>query len=211
MPRKLRLALVAPIAFLLVTHSSGASASDTVDNLKKHHALSLIGSRRMGHFKHFAWVNPDATKGGRVRQWALGSFDSLNPFPVKGNAATYVGVIYDTLLSSSPDEPSTAYALVAEWVAYPDDFSSATFQLRDGARFHDGKPVTPEDVIFSLDALKKASPQYAFYYKNVTGAEKVGERQVRFSFNLKGNRELPLIVGGLPIAQALLGEHWSQR
>jgi microcin C transport system substrate-binding protein len=200
MPRKLRLALVAPIAFLLVTHSSGASASDTVDNLKKHHALSLIGEpSHAPDFKHFAWVNPDAPKGGRVRQWALGSFDSLNPFPVKGNAATYVGVIYDTLLSSSPDEPSTAYALVAEWVAYPDDFSSAAFQLRDGARFHDGKPVTPEDVIFSLDALKKASPQYAFYYKNVTGAEKVGERQVRFSFNLKGNRELPLIVGGLPI------------
>ena len=90
-------------------------------------------------------------------------------------------LIYDQLMIASPDEPSTAYGLIAEWVTYPDDFSSATFQLREGARFHDGKPITPEDVIFSLEAIKKASPRYAFYYKNVIKAEKTGDRQVTFA------------------------------
>ena len=83
--------------------------------------------------------------------------------------------------------------------SHPDDFSSATFQLRQGARFHDGKPITPEDVVFSLEAIKKASPRYAFYYKNVVKAEKVGDRQVKFEFDVKGNRELPMIVGELPV------------
>ena len=87
-----------------------------------------------------------------------------------------------------------------------DDFSSATFKLRDGARFHDGKPITPEDVIFSLDALKKANPRQAAYYKNVVKAEKTGDREVTFRFDQTGNRELPTIVGQLPRpAQALLG------
>jgi microcin C transport system substrate-binding protein len=199
MLRKMSEVLAAPIALLLVLNPTSVGA-DTTDNLKKHHALSLIGEPTYGpDFTHFKWVNPNAPKGGRVRQWAMGTFDSLNPFPVKGSAATYVGVIYDTLLVSSPDEASTSYGLLAEWVAYPADFSSATFQLRAEARWHDGKPVTPEDVIFSIEALKKASPQYAFYYKNVTGAEKVGERGVKFLFDIKGNRELPHIVGGLPI------------
>jgi microcin C transport system substrate-binding protein len=134
-----------------------------------------------------------------VRQWTMGSFDSLNPFPVKGSAAAAVALIYDSLMVESPDEPSTEYGLIAEWVTHPDDFSSATFQLREGARFHDGKPITPEDVVFSLQALKKASPRLAFYYKNVVKAEKVGDRQVRFEFDVKGNRELPLIVGQLPV------------
>jgi microcin C transport system substrate-binding protein len=188
--------VLAPITFALVFQTAGASA----DTLKKHHALSLIGEPRYGpDFAHFDWVNPDAPKGGRVRQWAMGSFDSLNPFPVKGSPAGGLRVIYDTLLSSSPDEPSTAYGLVAEWVEYPDDFSSATFQLRPTARFHDGKPITPEDVVFSLEAIKKASPRFAFYYKDVVGAEKVGDHRVKFAFSVKGNRELPLITGELPV------------
>jgi microcin C transport system substrate-binding protein len=165
------------------------------------HALSLIGEPEHGpDFKHFRWVNPDAPKGGRVRLMAFGTFDSLNPYSIKGNAAKGVSqLIYDRLMLRSPDEPSASYGLVAEWVAYPDDISSATFQLRPAARFHDGRPITPEDVIFSLDALKKASPRYAEYYQNVVKAEKVGERQVRFIFDVAGNRELPLILGQLPV------------
>src|SRR4029077_2781151 len=135
------------------------------------HAVSLVGEPQYGpDFKHFDWVNPNAPKGGRVRQWALGSFDSLNPFPVKGSVAAGVSLIYDQLMSSSPDEETTAYGLVAEWMTHPADYSTATFQLRQGAQFHDGQPITPEDVVFSLDAIKKASPNYAFYYKNVTKA-----------------------------------------
>lgn len=191
----LRFAL-APVAVLLAL-SPIASASD---RSKEHHALSLIGEPTHGPgFAHFDWANPNAPKGGRVRQWAMGSFDSLNPFPVKGNAVVAATLIYDSLMVASPDEPSTEYGLIAEWASYPDDFSSATFQLRQGARFHDGKPITPEDVVFSLEAIKKASPRYAFYYKNVVKAEKVGDRQVRFEFDIKGNRELPMIVGELPV------------
>jgi microcin C transport system substrate-binding protein len=189
--------VVAAIFSWLMIGGPPASASD---DARRHHALSLIGIPRYApDFKHFDWVNPDAPKGGRVRQWALGTFDSLNPFPAKGNPANEILIIYDTLMSSSPDEPSTGYGLIAEWVAYPDDFSSATFGLRTNARFHDGKLVTPEDVIFSLGAIKKASPSYAFYYKNVIKAEKTDSNGVTFSFNVKGNRELPMIVGELPI------------
>ncbi len=170
------------------------------DNLTRHHALSLIGEPKYGpDFKHFGWVNPDAPKGGRVRQWFLGTFDTLNPFPIKGNAAVGLQYIYDTLMMQSPDEASTSYGLVAESVSYPADYFSATVELRKEARFHDGKPITPEDVIFSLEALKKVSPNHALYYKNVVRAEKTGERQVTFQFDVKGNRELPVIIGDLPV------------
>jgi microcin C transport system substrate-binding protein len=189
--------VLAPLVALFLLWPLPAWASEAQQKL---HALSLIGKPKHGpNFTHFDWVNPAAPKGGRVRQWAMGSFDSLNPFPVKGNAAAAVPLIYDTLMMASPDEPSTEYGLIAEWVTHPDDFSSATFQLRDGARFHDDKPITPEDVIFSLEAIKKASPRYAFYYKNVVKAEKVSDRQVRFEFDIKGNRELPMIIGELPV------------
>jgi microcin C transport system substrate-binding protein len=194
----------AVVAFALALGGPAASASD---DLTKHHALSLIGKPALdAGFAHFDWVNPNAPKGGRVRQWALGSFDSLNQFPVKGNAAAGLGLIYDTLLTHSPDEASAAYGLIAEWVTYPADFSNATFQLREGARFHDGKPITADDVIFSLEAIKKASPNFAFYYKNVVKAEKTGPNSVTFTFDIKGNRELPMIVGEMPV----LPKHYWQ-
>jgi microcin C transport system substrate-binding protein len=178
----------------------GAPMASASDQHTKHHALSLVGTPKYGpDFTHFDWVNPDAPKGGRVRQWTMGSFDSLNQFPVKGSAAAGLSMLYDTLMTISPDEDLTEYGLLAEWVSHPPDFSSATFQLRPQARFNDGKPVTPEDVIFSLEAIRKASPNFAFYYKNVLRAEKTGDRQVTFLFNVKGNRELPVIVGELPI------------
>jgi microcin C transport system substrate-binding protein len=102
-------------------------------------------------------------------------------------------------MAGSMDESSSEYGQIAEWVSYPADYSSATYKLRNEARWHDGKPVTPEDVIFSLDVLKKYNPQYAFYYKNVTSAEKTGEREVTFRFDEKNNRELPQIVGQLTV------------
>ena len=106
----------------------------------------------------------------------------------------------------SYDEVSTAYGLLAESVSYPDDFSWATYRLRQEARWHDGKPVTPEDVVFSLDILKKQSPMYIAYYQHVVKAEKVGERDVKFTFDAPGNRELPSIVGPTQRpAQALVG------
>lgn len=168
---------------------------------KHHHALSLIGEPKYpAGFKHFDYVNPKAPKGGKVRLSAIGSFDSLNPFVLKGVAASGSGLIYDSLMDGSMGEPSTGYGLLAEWVTYPEDFSTATFKLRDGARWHDGKPVTVQDVIFSLQILKtKGHPFYGKYYKNVVRAEETGEREVTFTFDVTGNRELPMIVGELTI------------
>ncbi len=184
------------IALTLFGFAAAAHAEDV-----KHHALSLIGEPRFGpDFKNFDWANPDAPKGGTVRVSVTGSFDSLNPYSIKGEPASGIGsLVYDSLMATSLDEPSTEYGLVAEWISYPDDYSSATFKIRDGARFHDGKPITVEDVIFSLEALKKANPLYNLYYKNVTKAEETAPNQVTFTFDMKGNRELPQILGQLPI------------
>lgn len=167
----------------------------------RRHAVSLMDEPRFpADFQHFDWVNPDAPKGGTLVGAAVGSFDSLNPYTIKGDAAVGVqALVFDSLMVTSLDEPSTEYGLVAEWVAYPDDYSSATFKLREGATFQDGKPITVEDVIFSLEAMKKASPLFALYYKNVNKGEKTGEREVTFSFDMSGNRELPLILGQLPV------------
>jgi microcin C transport system substrate-binding protein len=167
---------------------------------KRHHALSLIGEPKYPPgFDHFDWVNPDAPKGGVIRGFAEGSFDSLNPFTVKGDPAGGIGMVYDSLLASSPDEPSSEYGLIAEWISYPPDYSSVTFGLNPKARFSDGSPITPEDVIFSFEAQKKAHPRAAFYYKNVVKAEKTGDNEVTFTFDVKGNRELPQIVGQLSV------------
>ncbi len=184
-----------------------AVAQDLAKTATRHHALSLIGKPKLEQgFTHFDWVNPAAPKGGTLRLGAIGSFDSLNPFSVQGDAPDGMGLIDDPLMVSSLDEPSTQYCLVCEWVSYPEDFSSATFKLREAARFHDGKPITPEDVIFSLEAMKAAHPQFSFYYKNVVKAEKTGEHEVTFKFDSKGNRELPTIVGQLSV----LPKHYWQ-
>lgn len=167
---------------------------------KRHHALSLVGTPKYGpDFKHFDWVNPDAPKGGRARLRGIGAFDTLNQFAIRGSPPLGLTHIYDSLLTQSLDEPSTEYGLIAAWVSHAPDFSSATFGLRPEARFHDGRPITPSDVIFSLSAIKAANPRYALYYQNVTKAEETGPHQVTFTFSPKGNRELPIIIGSMPI------------
>jgi microcin C transport system substrate-binding protein len=182
-----------------------ASATDQ----KRHHALSLVGEPKMpADFKHFDWVNPNAPKGGTVRLSVRGTFDTLNAFNIKGNKASGLGLIVDTLMVNSPDEASTEYGLLAEWVTHPDDFGSVTFKLRDGARFHDGKPVTPEDVIFSLEQLKQHTPFYAQYYKNVVKSEIGTGNTFTFTFDVKGNRELPQIIGQMPV---LPKHYWTAK
>ncbi len=193
------IALVLALSGLALT-APQAGAQEAAAKTVRQHALSLVGNPKFSaDFKHFDWVNADAPKGGRVRQWAMGGFDSLNAFSVKGEDAAGVGLIYDQLMTNSPDEPSTEYGLVAAWVSHPDDYGSVTFGLRPEARWHDGKPITADDVIFSLDALKKANPRYAFYYKNVVKAEKTGDHEVTVTFDMKGNRELPVIVGQINV------------
>ena len=197
------LALCAGIAAANLAHSddaapAAAAAAQTAQ--VRRHALSLIGEPKFkADFKNFDWDNPDAPKGGTLRMWADGSFDNLNAFTIKGVAAEGLGLLNDTLMQDSLDEPSTTYGLVAEWVSYPDDFSTATFGLRKEAKFQDGTPVTPEDVVFSFDALKKANPFLAKYFKNVVKAEKTGDHDVTFTFEMAGNRELPYILGQLSV------------
>jgi microcin C transport system substrate-binding protein len=194
-------ALVLTVAVLTAPAMTGLASAQDV----KRHALSLIDQPKYpADFKHFKWVNPDAPKGGRIRQYVDGTFDSFNQFPVQGQAAAGLGLLYDNLFVASPDEASTEYGHIAAWASYPADYSSATFEIRPEAKFHDGKPITPEDVIFSLDAQKKASPRSSFYYKDVEKAEKTGERQVTFRFTEKNNRELPHIISQLVI----IPKHW---
>ncbi len=170
------------------------------DTPRRHHALSLIGEPRYpANFAHFDYVNPDAPKGGLVRLAAIGGFDSLNSILYKGQAAAGLGLVSETLMADSLDEPSTSYGLIAEWASYPDDYSSVTFKLRDAARWHDGKKITPEDVIYSLEINKAANPRMSLYYKNVSRAEVTGENEVTFYFDTKNNRELPMIMGQLTI------------
>ncbi|MDX2204647.1 MAG: extracellular solute-binding protein [Hyphomicrobiaceae bacterium] len=174
-----------------------ASASETGT---KHTALSLVGTpKHAADFRHFDSVNPDAPKGGRVRLWGTGTFDSLNAYTMKGTPEQRLGLMQATLMARSLDEESAAYGLIAEWVSFPEDFTSATFGLRPEARFSDGTPVRPEDVVFSLEALKAGHPSYAQYFKHATRAEKTGEHEVTFRFDMAGNRELPHIIGELPI------------
>ena len=171
------------------------------------HGLSLFGDLKYpADFKAFDYVNPNAPKAGAARQMAFGTFDNFNMVVagVKGSLAAGMELIYDTLMVAALDEVSTEYGLLAEAVSHPDDFSSVTYRLRANAKWHDGKPVTVEDVIFSLDAFKKNHPQWSAYYSHVTKAEKTGEREVTFSFDGVGNRELPQIVGQLTV----LPKHW---
>ena len=169
------------------------------------HGSSLFGELKYGpDFSQFEYVNPDAPKGGSVRLASIGSFDSLNPFTFKGNAAGGVGLIYDSLMTSSMDEPSSEYGLIAESMSYPADFSSVTYRLRPEARWHDGTPITPEDVVFSMETLKQTHPVYAGYYQDVASASVTGPNEVTFTFKRAGNRELPQITGQLPI----LPKHW---
>ncbi len=164
------------------------------------HGLSLFGDLKYPDgFEKFDYVNENAPEGGRARLFSVGTFDSLNPYTFKGNSTSLIGQTMDSLMTSSLDEAGSEYGLIAEAVRMPEDFSSVTFKLRPEARFHDGSPVTPEDVIWSMTELKKAHPAYNFYYNNVVSGEKTGELEVTFRFSESGNRELPQIVGQLPV------------
>ena len=191
---------IAALLIAALIMNSEIPAAVAADAPACRHAVSLIGTPKMpADFKNFDWVNPDAPKGGALREFAEGTFDTLNPFSDKGMKAAGLDMMFDSLMASSPDEPSTSYGLIAECVSYPDDFSTATFKLRSEAKFQDGSPITPDDVVFSFDLLKKVNAAYAFYYKNVVKAEKTGDHEVTFTFDAKNNRELPMIVGQMSV------------
>ena len=190
------------IGFGLPSHLGVQAAESPSGAGKIHvaHAIAMHGTPRFGpDFTHFDYVNPDAPKGGTVHMGARGTFDSFNPYIAKGDSA--VGSVNESLLGRGLDEPFTYYGLIAETIEWPEDRSWIAFTLRPEARWHDGQPITVEDVIFSLRMMKeKASPVQKYYFQDVLSAEKVGERKVRFTFGGGINQELPLIVGGdMPI------------
>jgi microcin C transport system substrate-binding protein len=171
------------------------------------HGLSLFGELKYPpRFAHFDYVNPGAPKTGMVRQSGFGTYDNFNIVVagLKGRLATGIDLIYETLLTPSLDEVSSQYGLIAQAVRHPPDFSSVTYRLRPQAKWHDGRPITPEDIIFSFDAFKTHNPRFAAYFRHVIKAEQTGENEITFAFDSTGNRELPQVVGGLTI----LPKHW---
>lgn len=166
------------------------------------HGIAMHGDLKYGpDFTHFDYVNPDAPKGGALALSTIGSFDSMNPFILRGTPAAGVGLAFETLTVQSFDEPFSEYGLIAQTIEVADDRSSVSYELHPDARWHDGTPITPADVIFSFETLKtKGHPRFRAYYANVVKAEQTGERRVTFTFDGTGtNRELPLIMGQLNI------------
>ncbi|KAF0117410.1 MAG: microcin C transport system substrate-binding protein [Rhodospirillaceae bacterium] len=176
------------------------------------HAIAIHGAPKYPpDFKHFDYVNPDAPKGGTVKMGVLGTFDSFNPYIIKGQAFSMMNsLVFETLMVSSTDDPSTAYGLIAESVEVPSDRSWVAFTVRPQARWHDGTPITADDVLWSFETLRtKGQPLYRLYYADVAGAEKTDERRVRFVFKPgTTNNELPIILGQLPV---LPRHDWATR
>jgi microcin C transport system substrate-binding protein len=166
------------------------------------HGTSLFGDLKYpAGFKQFDYVNAAAPKGGAARLIAVGTFDNFNMVVagVKGSLAAGIDLLYQSLATGALDEASSEYGLLAEAMSYPADFSSVSYRLRPEAKWHDGTPITPDDVIFSYEAFKKYSPQQAAYYRHITKAEKTADREITFTFDGPGNRELPQIVGQLTV------------
>jgi microcin C transport system substrate-binding protein len=173
-------------------------------------AIAMHGAPKYAvGFDHFDYVNPDAPKGGTLRLGVAGSFDSLNPFVIRGQTPLGVNtgtlsLIYEPLMARSWDEPFTLYGLIAESVDVPEDRSSITFHLNPKAHWSDGQPITADDVLFSFTTLRdKGRPNHRSYYKRVNSAEKIDAMAVRFVFrpNSDGSldQEMPLIMGLMPI------------
>jgi microcin C transport system substrate-binding protein len=193
------LTLSLPALLLLAVMTVPPAQADSP--VKTLYGLSLLGELKYPpDFKHFDYVNPDAPKGGELKRAAIGSFDSFNPFIIKGNPAIGTGLLFDTLLTPSADEADANYGLLAESIELPDDHTWVAYNIRPEAKFQDGTPVTAEDVVFSFEMLTtKGDPQYALYYGDVAKAEAVGRLKVKFTFKSSANRELPVILGQLNV------------
>ncbi len=206
----MRVVVLRSLALLFLWGVSFNAFAAPQQDAPRAHALAMHGAPKYAPaFTHFDYANPEAPKGGEFRLSARNTYDNLNPFILKGASVDGSGYVLDTLMVKSADEPFTLYGLVAEWVQTPPDRSWVAFGIRAEARFHDGTPITADDVIFTFNALKtKGHPFYRFYYGAVADVEKIGEREVKFTFVEGDNRELPLILGELPV----LPEHyWKER
>ncbi|MDO8606910.1 MAG: extracellular solute-binding protein [Phaeospirillum sp.] len=193
--------LILLLAVLVLGFPAGA---EPVHGIAMHGALKYPAG-----FKQFDYVDPNAPKGGEIRLAEIGGWDSLNPYIVKGEPPGGADLPFETLMTGSADEAFSEYGLIAESLETPADRSWVIYTLRPQACWHDGKPITADDVIFSFETLKaKGHPRFRFYYAAVDKVERLGERRVRFSFKPGDNRELPLIVGQLPV---LPKHYWQGR
>ena len=201
--------LAATAATLLLCATLAPGAAPAAENGKAH-GMAMHGDLKYrAGFRNFDYVNPAAPKGGEVRLGAQGSYDSFNPFIIRGRPPAGIGLIYDTLTANALDEPFSVYCLLCETMEVPQDRSWVAFTLRADARFNDGKPVTVEDVIWTFNTLvEEGEPTYRFYYAGVKSVEKTGDRTVKFIFHPGENRELPLILGQL---QVLPKHYWEGR
>ena len=166
------------------------------------HGIAMHGAPKYGaEFDHLDYVNPSAPKGGELRRAVTGTFDNLNPFIIKGVPAHGRHLVFESLLKRAWDEPFSLYGLIAESIEVPDDRSSVTFVLRPEAHFHDGSPITVDDVVFSWETLKeRGRPNHRLFYRQVQSIERQDPRSVRFVFDADSpDRELPLIMGLMPI------------
>ncbi|GAB2186222.1 extracellular solute-binding protein [Roseibium sp. LAB1] len=191
----------------VVAISGVDSGPASADGPEWHHAAALNGTPKYGaDVTHFDYVNPDAPKGGTVRLAASGGFDTFNILAQKGNIAPGILNIYESLMEPSLDEEdiSAQYGVLAEAVRFPDDYSWVEYRLNPDAKWHDGEPVTAEDVIWSFEKSIELDPQRKYYFQNVQKSEIVGDHTVRFTFDVSGNRELPKIMGQLTV----LPKHW---
>ncbi|MGE5540429.1 MAG: ABC transporter substrate-binding protein [Gemmatimonas sp.] len=217
MPRVRAPSLIAVVLAVALLALTGGALSAQQNNApggaapKPVHGISMYGDLKYpAGFRHFDYVDPSALKGGTVKlASSIGTFDTLNPFVLRGVAPGASAEPFESLMTSSADEPTSMYGLIAESAEMPDDRSWIIFNLRPEARFHDGQPITADDVVFSLNILKtKGAPAYRVYFASVSNAEALDPRRVKFTFSEAGNRELPLIVAGMPI---LAKHYWEGR
>nr|WP_328797952.1 extracellular solute-binding protein [Marinobacterium alkalitolerans] len=192
-----------PLMLILLTGSASATEHPS-------HGIAMHGELKYGpDFQHFDYVNPDAPKGGALREASIGTFDSLNPFIIKGTAAEGTGLLYDSLLARALDEPFSLYGLLAQSVTLDESRQWVEFELHPEARFSDGEPVTAEDVAFTFELLlEQGSPFFKSYYAGIEQVKVISRARVRFEFKNTTNRELPLIVGEVPI---LPKHYWKDR
>ncbi len=206
-----RLPPAALAALAVSALATGPAAAETVDEVPTVHGLALYDEPALPEgFTHFPYVNPDAPSGGTLTQAAVGgSFDSTNSFIVRGTPAAGLSEIYDTLVEGNPDEPFSVYGLLAEGMRLDPGREWIEFDLRPAARFHDGEPVTADDVVYSFELLtEQGNPFYGAYYADVESVTALDEHTVRFDFADVDSRELPLIVGQLPV---LPKHYWEAR
>ena len=193
------------LIFGIIIFASNLSLASEAYKTVPIHGISMHGEPKYSEdFKYFDYVNPDAPKGGRLNLYSFGNFDNLNPYILKGIPPSGIELTFDTLMASAKDEPFSEYGLLAESIEVPEDRSYIAFNLRKEAVFHDRTPVTAEDVVFSFNILKeKGNPLYRYYYANVSEVKATSPHRVLFIFD-KGvdNRELPLILGQLPVFSA---------